>query len=120
MRYLPAVPRNYKGVILAGIVVLALLGFSAIFGSRGVLHLHRLRGEQRAAEAVAFRLADENRTLREHLRRVEHDDTYLEKLARERLGWIKPGELVYRLRRHEAPVDGHARSGDEPGDDLRR
>ena len=36
--------------------------------------------------------------MREHLQRLETDDAYLEKIARERLGWIKPGELVYRVK----------------------
>ncbi len=38
-----------------------------------------------------------NARVREHLRRLETDDAYLEKLARERLGWIRPGERVYRV-----------------------
>ena len=101
MRYLPPVPGKYKAAVLGGIAVLALLGIDAVFGSRGALHLQRLQVQQEEAEAIAFQLADENRRQREHLDRLEQDDAYLEQLARERLGWIRPGERLYRLHRGE-------------------
>ncbi len=97
MRYLSPIPQEHKAIVLAGLVVLALLGVEAVFGGRGVLHLQRLHTQQERAEAIVFRLADENRQLREHLDRLDHDDSYLEELARERLGWIRPGERVYRV-----------------------
>jgi cell division protein FtsB len=102
MGYLPTLPRKYKGVIAGGFVLLAICGAFAVFGSRGVLHLRNLQHQQARAEAVVFRLQDRNRAIREHLRRLENDDAYLEKIARERWGWIKPGEHVYRVARGES------------------
>jgi hypothetical protein len=61
-----------------------------------VMHLRQLQGQQAEAEMAAYSLAVANQKLRDHVHRLEHDDVYLEKLARERLGWIKPGEIVYR------------------------
>jgi len=77
-------------------VALGGCAFFAVFGSRGLVHLLQLQQQQADAEAVAYALASENQRLREHLERLENDDRYLERLARERLGWIKPGEIVYR------------------------
>jgi cell division protein FtsB len=102
MRYLPSLPRKYKGVLAAGLVALALCVFSAIFGSRGLVDLRRLERQQAEAEAIAYALAAENHRLRDHVERLASDDAYLEKLARERLGWIKPGEIVYRIDRRAA------------------
>lgn len=99
MGYLPTLPRKYKGVIVGGFVLLAVCALFAVFGSRGVFHLRNLQLQQARAEAVAFRLQERNRAIREHLRRLDEDDAYLEKIARERLGWIKPGEHVYRVTR---------------------
>jgi cell division protein FtsB len=99
MGYLPTLPRKYKGVIAGGFVLLAVCASFAVFGSRGVLHLRNLQHQQVRAEAVAFRLQERNRAIREHLRRLDSDDAYLEKVARERWGWIKPGEHVYRVTR---------------------
>lgn len=75
---------------------LLVCGFFAVFGSGGVIHLRQLQRQQADAEMAAYSLALENQKLRDHVHRLEHDDAYLERLARERLGWIKPGEIVYR------------------------
>jgi len=98
MGYLAPLPLKHKAVIGAAIVVLALCAVSAVIGSGGVVHLRRLQAQQAQVEATAFNLAQRNARMREHLQRLETDDAYLEKIARERLGWIKPGELVYRVK----------------------
>ena len=97
MGYLAPRPWKHKAVVGAGVVVLALCALSAVFGSGGVVHLRRLYAQQVQEEGVAFSLAQRNARLRDHLQRLDTDDAYLEKVARERLGWIKPGELVYRV-----------------------
>ena len=39
-----------------------------------------------------------NARLLEERRRLEEDPVYLERVARERMGLVRPGEIVYRLR----------------------
>ena len=96
--------RKFKGVAAVVVTALTVCAFFAIFGSRGVVHWRRLQRQQSEAEAVAYSLALKNQRLREHLDRIEHDDRYLERIARERLGLIKPGEIVYRTNpRPERP-----------------
>jgi cell division protein FtsB len=101
MGYLTPLPGKYKAVVGAGIAVLVLCGVSAVVGSGGVVHLRRLQEQQAQEEATAFALAQHNAHVRDHLQRLESDDAYLEKVVRERLGWIKPGEVVYRIDRHD-------------------
>lgn len=43
------------------------------------------------------RLTVENIRLREEKRRLEEDPVYLEKVAREKMGLIKEGEVVYKI-----------------------
>ena len=78
-------------------VVILLLAFIAIFGERGVLHLWRLRGEKAKLDEVSYRLQKENEALRQRLSRLRNDDFYLEKLAREELNLVRPGEVIYRF-----------------------
>ena len=99
MRFLPPLPSKHKGVVLGGFAILAVCALFAVFGSRGVEDWRRQLRQQAELEDVAFRIEQRNRGWRDHLERAEHDDAYLEKLAREKLGWIKPGELVYRIDR---------------------
>jgi len=99
MGFLTPLPWKYKVVVAGGALLLVGCALSAVFGSNGVVHLQRLHAQQAQVEATAYELAQHNERLRERLDRLEHDDTYLEKVARERFGWIKPGELVYRVDR---------------------
>jgi len=101
VRYLTPLPWKHKAVVGLGVAALMWCAVSAVSGSGGVWQLRRLQAQQGAAEAEAFALAQRNGRLRDHLQRLEHDDAYLEKVVRERLGWIAPGELVYRLDRRD-------------------
>ena len=98
MSLLTPLPWKHKVVVAAGIGVLALCGVSAVFGSGGVVHLRRVQAEQAAAEADVFALEQRNARISGHLSKLAGDDAYLEKVARERLGWVKPGEHIYRVR----------------------
>jgi cell division protein FtsB len=88
---------KYKAVVAVGLLLLVLCAVSAVVSGGGVLDLRRLSAEQAQAEAEAYDLAQHNNQLRDHLARLDGDDAYLEKVVRERLGWIKPGERVYRV-----------------------
>jgi cell division protein FtsB len=98
MSALPPLPRKYKAIAVCGVAVLVAVVTTAVYGRRGWMHLRELEGKQRQLEGIAFRLQQENDKRQEHLSRLASDDAYVEKLARERLGWIKPGETVYRVR----------------------
>jgi cell division protein FtsB len=97
MGYLAPLSWKHKAVVGCGVAVLALCATSAVLGRGGVVDLRRLQAQQAEAEAAAYGLAQRNLRLRDHLERLERDDGYLEKIVRERLGWIRPGEFVYRV-----------------------
>lgn len=101
VRYLTPLPWKHKAVVALGAIMLGLCGFFAVFGSGGVVQLRRIQAQQAETENDAFVLAQRNGRLRDHLQRLGTDDAYLEKVVRERLGWIKPGELVYRVDRRD-------------------
>jgi len=83
-------------VYIISSLLVALVLFTA-FGERGVFHLWRLWGEKKQLEDKNFLLQKENESLRERAYRIRHDDLYLEKIAREELGLVRPGEMVYRF-----------------------
>jgi len=97
MALLPPPPAKYKATWIACVVALALFIVAAIFGDHGLMHVLRLRDDQRQLERLAFELAQRNEQLRARIRRLQTEDWYVEKLARERLGMTRPGELVYRV-----------------------
>jgi len=42
-------------------------------------------------------LTEENKRLKEEKRKLEEDPEYLEKVAREKMGLIREGEVIYQL-----------------------
>ncbi len=99
-------PRRWA-VYLCSSLFVALALFTA-FGERGVFHLWRLNGEKKQLQEKNFLLQKENEALRDRAYRIRNDDLYLEKIAREELGLIRPGETVYRFA---SPDPKRSRSG---------
>jgi cell division protein FtsB len=88
------------GGLLAAIVTVAV---SALAGSDGVNRLILLRGERQELGEEAVRRLQENAALRAEIARLRSDPKYLEALARERLGLVRPDEMVYRFLDRDAP-----------------
>jgi cell division protein FtsB len=97
MALLPSLPRKYKGLFAAGVASLILFVIAAVFGGHGLIHLQRMRNEQQELDQLAFNLQQRNEQLRQQIRRLQSDDAYIEKLAREGLGLAKPDEMIYRV-----------------------
>ena len=91
----PAVkPASY---FLLSLVFSALL-FSLFFvGDRGFLQVRRQRAELRAAQDEVARIDAENRKLETEVAALKSDPRALEKIAREKLQLVKPGEVVVVL-----------------------
>jgi cell division protein FtsB len=97
MAFLPPPPRKHKGAFAACVIALILFVVAAIWGDHGLVHLLRMRGEQQELEHLAFNLQQRNEQLHQHIRRLQSDDWYIEKRARERLGLVKKDEVIYRV-----------------------
>ena len=77
--------------------VYVLLGLSTVFGGWGLVHLRGLTQEQAALEAAVFARLRESQALRVCMKRLETDDTFLEHIAREEFGFVRPDDIVYRF-----------------------
>ncbi len=42
-------------------------------------------------------MEEENRKLREEVRRLQHEKRYIEEIARKELGMVKEGEIIYQF-----------------------
>ena len=82
--------------VAVGILVLIILGFT-VFGDRGLIKLVSCQRQREALAVEASRLQQENQRLIVEIERLKGDDSYLEQLAREDLGMVKPGELVFQF-----------------------
>ena len=89
------------GQVLAGALVCAIAAVtgSVLFGPHGLGYLRSLHTEREDLGRATFALLQANTRLREEIRRLRHDDLYLEQLARRQFGLVRPNETVYRFRR---------------------
>lgn len=105
-------PHRWPIYLLGALIV--LLSLVTVVGERGALHLWRLRGEKSRLDEQNYRLQKQNEALRQRIHRIRNDDDYLEKLAREELNMVRPGEVVYRFQ------SASRRDASEPASQSRR
>ena len=81
------------------IITLLSLGliFLLIIFIPGYLKIRRLSRENRQLEKQIEQMQELNAKLREEQRGLMNDPLYLEKVAREKLGVVKKGEVVYKV-----------------------
>jgi cell division protein FtsB len=94
---IPPPPWNHKGLLAACALGLIALAVVAVVGDHGFLHLRRLQTDQHALDHTVVQLQQRNEVLRRRIQRLQSDDRYIERLARERLGLVKKGEIIYRV-----------------------
>lgn len=94
---MPQAKRSRPWTLYIFCALILILSLFTTFGERGLLHLWHLRGEQKRLDESNFVLQKENERLRERIYRLRHDDLYLEKIAREDLGLVRPEEIIYRF-----------------------
>ena len=87
-------------------LVAAALGYVPyhVYSSSGLARYLRLRGERDALHAANLKLLDENRGKRRELEALLDPEGNLsraavERAARDELGLVAPGEIVYQLER---------------------
>jgi cell division protein FtsB len=73
-----------------------LVGFLIAFGNRGVLDNYRGRQQLMTIMQASHQLEVENIALKKNIVLLRNDLAYIEMIAREDLGMVKKGDLVYR------------------------
>ena len=86
---------NSRLICLFLIAVIALS--FALFGEKGALRLHQVWQHQSSLISQVQRLKDGNVRLRSEVDALQHDDRYIEQVARGSLSFVREGELVYQF-----------------------
>ena len=83
-----------KAVWVLFIVLIISFIVISLVGDNGVLELYRRKLIYQHLEAEINKLLQENERLKEEIRLLREDPFTIEKIAREELGLVKPGEVV--------------------------
>jgi len=83
--------------IATGAVIAAALvfGYHAVFGENGISIYEQRRAEDRAVQKRIIELQKENARLAEHVKELKSDPDAIEREARERLHYARPGEVIW-------------------------
>jgi cell division protein FtsB len=88
-----------------GLLVLCLMGAFAfvllilsVFGDQGIFRIRLLARDRVVLEQKVQEIESDNATLRGQLRDMKEGRASYELAAREKLGLVKPGEIVYDFR----------------------
>jgi cell division protein FtsB len=99
-RVAPAPPPAWRrrGVHVLLLFVTLVLVIDALAGEKGLLESMRARRQYQQLARSLDDLKRENTRLRDEMRRLRDDPAAIESLAREELGLVKPGEVVFILK----------------------
>ncbi len=84
-------------VIRIGAIAVLLGAAQYVFTSDSRAQFDDLRSDYDRVQREKEELATQNQRLRLQIAGIQHDDRYLEQVAREEFGMIKKGEILYRF-----------------------
>lgn len=87
--------RRKRLIILAGGLLGAYLLASFIFGEMGLVKYYRMKAQYDALQADTEKLKQENVQLLKDVRALRSDPAVIERIARDKLGLARSGEIVY-------------------------
>jgi cell division protein FtsB len=93
----PVVTGNKNLITICLLVFIAVMLGYAVFGNRGVLRILQAERQRQQLEEQLAALQQEQQQLRDEIERLRNDKDYWEQLAREKLGMVREGELIYHL-----------------------
>lgn len=77
------------------IIIVLILGTFLVYP--GYLDLRKFNREIAKLDEKIIELEEANENLRAEIKALREDRFYIEKVARENLGLIKPGEIIYKI-----------------------
>ena len=97
MRFFGSIQKKYI-LCLSGLILIMFL--LAIFGARGLWQIYRLKAERQKISFSNVALMAENRRIASQVERMRHyKKEEVERIAREELGLVKKGEIVYQFEK---------------------
>lgn len=77
------------------IIIILILGVFLVYP--GYLDLRKTNLEKARLDKNISKLEETNKNLQVEIRKLKEDNFYIEKVARETLGLVKPGEIIYKI-----------------------
>jgi cell division protein FtsB len=96
VRQLLATPWLAVVLMTSGLFLLAMMALT-VWGDRGLLAMWGMQHELKRMAGELNTIEQRNADLGHDIQRLRSDLAYIEKIAREELGLVRPGELVFEF-----------------------
>ncbi len=98
-------PRFGRQILISFVLVAAaVILVAAVTGDRGYLDVRRQKATLSKLRAESASLREENAASLAEVRALRSDPYVIEKIAREKLGYARPGEIVFQFPPENPPV----------------
>ena len=95
---------RYQKIFLLSLGFFLLLLLMAVFHENGILNAYQLEQEQHKIKTENESLRTKNDKLRMEIKGLKSDPYEIEKIAREKLHLVKPGDQVYHIVQRHKPL----------------
>jgi len=82
-------------LIAAGVLLALYFVVTRVVGEMGVVKYYRMKAQCTALTGEIAQLKQDNVRLRKEVSSLKYDSAYIERMARDKLGLARPGEIVY-------------------------
>ena len=83
--------------VLGGVLGLLLFTGLGVYGWQGVVRLRHMHGQLDSLQRDNAALRQQAEELSQVIERLNHDPAYLEKIAREKHGMVREGEVILKF-----------------------
>jgi cell division protein FtsB len=87
---------RWKRLLIAACIIFAAYFLASfILGEMGLIKYYRMKEQYTALTEEIALLKRDNENLRKTVHSLKNDPAYIERIARDKLGLARPGEIVY-------------------------
>lgn len=84
-------------LLIAGSISIFLLALFVIFSIKGIVKVHKLKGEEQKLQQEIVLIKKSNHTINRQVYELSSNKQFIANLAREKLNMIKKGEIVFKF-----------------------
>ena len=90
---------RFRQILLLSLAFFALLMLTAFFHDEGIFTVFKLQDQMAEMGKNNKLLSEKNHKIRKEIEALKSNPLAIEKIAREKLNLVKPGEIVYQIVR---------------------
>lgn len=120
MTFLTKFTETGRGLLKRNTTVLLAIGLGLlliqdVFGTHGVLAMHRSQVQAAQIQAQLEQTEKENHEMEQNVKSLKSDPSAIERIARDDMGLARPGEYIFKVPAKPGEKDGDTSGNNSSG-----